>query len=284
MITRRHFLHWVWGLPLLSAFPFRISEGWAQGSSPLEMVKKSSIGEFFNGEELTYEIGLWIIKQAAIGRLTFQPTERKGRYVATLQGETLGVLGFVARYRMDTYRAVMEEIENGTRLRSVSFEEHVKVGNKLRKKMHTFDYQRRKWATHTMRQGGKVETTEEEIPEGKIFDDFLTAAYNFRYGAYGTVERGRRYTVPTFPRKGGVANYEVRVATKDEEERRRREEKARDGKEYLIRLSMDRELTHSKEGVIEGWLSRDIYPIEGAIKDVILYGDIRGTLIKRSKV
>jgi hypothetical protein len=36
--------------------------------------------------------------------------------------------------------------------------------------------------------------------------------------------------------------------------------------------------------VIEGWLSKDLYPVEGTIKDVILFGDVQGSLVKRTIV
>jgi hypothetical protein len=115
-----------------------------------------------------------------------------------------------------------------------------------------------------------------------VYDDFLTASYNFRYGVYGEIDRGRKYTVPTFPKKG-PSNYEVGVASKEEEEKKRKSEKFKDGKEYFVKLFLDPEVTHSKEGIIEGWLSKELYPMEGTIKDVILFGDVRGTLIKNTK-
>jgi hypothetical protein len=208
--------------------------------------------------------------------------EKKGHYMATLQAETLGVLGWVTRYRADTYRSTMEEIDGGRRLRSLSFEEDVKIGSKLRKRIHLFDYQKNKWTQLKRRKDGVMEKAEEEIPPGMVYDDFLTASYNFRYGAYGEIERGRRYTVATFPRKGS-SSYVVKVAGKEEEERRKKSEKFKDGKEFYVKLFLDPEITHSKEGLIEGWLSKDLYPMEGTIKDVILFGDVKGTLIHKNK-
>jgi hypothetical protein len=114
-----------------------------------------------------------------------------------------------------------------------------------------------------------------------VYDDFLTASYNFRYGVYGEIERGKKYTVSTFPRKGALS-YELRVAAKEEEERKRKSEKVKEGKDFYVKLFLDPEITHSKEGLIEGWLSKELYPVEGAIRDVILFGDVRGTLIKKS--
>jgi hypothetical protein len=280
MLTRRLFLRWLLGLPFLSFFSFRIRETIAAASLPPRNEKGDSIAEFFKGEELNYEIGFWIFKRVALGKLAFVEMEKKGRYMATLQAETLGILGWVARYRVDTYRSTMEEIDEGRRFRALSFEEDVKIGSKLRGRTHLFDYQKRKWIRMRRKKDGTMERTEEEIPPGMVYDDFLAASYNFRYGVYGDIERGRKYVVPTFPKKGPTS-YEVRVVSKEEEEKKRTSEKIKDGKEFFVKLFLDPEITHSKEGLIEGWLSKELYPTEGTIRDVILFGDVKGTLIKK---
>jgi hypothetical protein len=174
----------------------------------------------------------------------------------------------------------MEEIDGGKRLRSIAFEEDVKIGGKRRRRTHFLDYQKRKWIQVRQSKDGVKTRKEEEIPPGMVYDDFVTATYNFRYGVYGGIERGRTYRVATFPKKG-PSSYEVRVASKEEEEKRRKPGKSKDGKEYFLKLILDAEMTHSKEGLIEGWLSKELYPIEGTIKDVIFFGDIKGTLIKK---
>jgi hypothetical protein len=156
----------------------------------------------------------------------------------------------------------------------------VKIGNKLRRRSHFFDYQKRKWIQVRQSKDGIKTRREEEIPPGMVYDDFTTASYNFRYGVYGGMERGRTYRVATFPKKG-ASSYEVRVASKEEEEKRRKSEKSKEGKEYFVKLLLDPEVTHSKEGLIEGWLSKELYPTEGRIKDVIFFGDVHGTLIKK---
>jgi hypothetical protein len=156
----------------------------------------------------------------------------------------------------------------------------VKIGNKLRKRIHFFDYRKRTWIRVRQRDDGFKVREEAEIPPGMVYDDFVTASYNFRYGVYGGIERGGTYKVATFPKKGATS-YEVRVASKEEEEKRRKAEKSKEGKEYFLKLFLDAEMTHSKEGLIEGWLSKELYPTEGRIKDVIFFGDVRGTLIKK---
>ncbi|HUL20210.1 MAG TPA: hypothetical protein VLZ10_02070 [Thermodesulfobacteriota bacterium] len=268
------------GLPLLTSVRLHVPAAWANPPVGPRLENRTSIGEFFKGEELQYEIGLWLFKKVAVGKISFAEMGEKGRYLATLQGETLGVLGFVARYRIDTYRSIMEEIDGGRRLRSVSFEEDVKIGSKVRRRTHLLDYQKRRWIRIRQREDGSKTREETEIPPGMIYDDFVTATYNFRYGAYGEIERGRTYKVATFPKKGATS-YEVRVASQEEEEKKRKSEKSKEGKEFFLKLFLDAELTHSKEGLIEGWLSKELYPVEGKIKDVIFFGDIKGTLVKK---
>jgi hypothetical protein len=267
------------GFSFLPFFPFHVRETGAN-SYPASRGERKSIAEFFKGEELSYEIGFWLFKRAALGKLSFTETEKKGRYMAVLQTETMGVLGFIARYRVDIYRSVMEEVDGGRRLRAISFEEDVKVGERVRRRSYLFDYQRMRWVQMRRKKDGTLAKTEEEIPPGKTYDDFVTASYNFRYGVYGEIERGKKYSVPTFPKKG-PSSYEVRVATKEEEERRKKSEKVKDEKDYFVKLFLDPEITHSKEGLIEGWLSKDLYPIEGTIRDVVLFGDVIGRLINK---
>ncbi|MBM4307856.1 MAG: DUF3108 domain-containing protein [Deltaproteobacteria bacterium] len=277
--TRRNFFRWILGCSLLPALPFYLRETEASSFSASRQEGKT-IGEFFKGEELSYEIGFWLFKKAALGKLTFKEMDTKGRYMAILQTETMGILGYIARYRVDIYRSIMEELDGGKRLRAITFEEDVKVGEKLRKRTHLFDYQRMKWVQTRRRKDGTLAKTEEAIPPGKTYDDFVTASYNFRYGVYGEIERGKKYVVSTFPKKG-PSNYEVRVAAKEEEEKRKKSEKLKDGKDYFVKLLLDPEITHSQEGLIEGWLSKDLYPMEGTIKDVVLFGDVTGRLISK---
>ena len=280
-LTRRRFIRWLLGLPFLSCFPFGLRQTWADPSL-LPRQKGGSIGEFFKGEELFYDGGFWLFKRVATGKISFKKLEEEGRYVATLQGETLKFLGWMARYRVDTYRSVMEEVDGGKRLRSILFEEDVKIGSKVRKRTYFCDYQKRRWVEVRQRKDGTQARKEEEIPSGMIYDDYITGFYNFRYGVYGKIERGKKYSVPTFPKKGPV-NYEVWIASKEEEERDKKSLEFKEGREYRIKLFIGPEITHSKEGMIEGWLSRDLIPIEGMIRDVILYGDVKATLIKKTR-
>lgn len=230
---------------------------------------------------MEYEISFWFLRRVAIAKMSFTRLPEKGLYAATLQGETVGLAGWLSRYRIDSYRAVMEEVEGGRRLRSISFEEFVKVGSKTRRNIHHFDHEKRMWVHETSRRNGTMRRFEHRIPDGKRYDDFVTASYNFRYQVYGPVERGKKFTVPTFPRKG-ANSYEIRLASEDEEEARKNLENPGADSAFFITLVLDPEVVYSKDGIIEGWLSNDLYPLTGTIKDAILFGDVTGRLVKRT--
>jgi hypothetical protein len=66
-VTRRLVLKFFLGLPLLSSFPFRPQETWAD-LAPHPRKGRDAIGEFFKGEELHYDIGLWQLRKWPPGK------------------------------------------------------------------------------------------------------------------------------------------------------------------------------------------------------------------------
>jgi len=232
----------------------------------------------FRGEELRYQAGFLWFKQAAIGRLSFEKGEGNRGYKAILEGKTSGVIGWLTRYRRDIYTSSMEVIDGGKRFRPLRFEEDVVIGNKVRKKITLFDYGAGKLIKKRRNRKGVFVQTEERVPPGVVYDDFLTAFYNFRGGVYGEVERGKRYRVMTLPKKG-VSTIDVEIATREEEMRRRHGEGDRERREYYVTIFLDKEITRSRTGKVEGWISKDLVPIEGTIEDVVLFGDVHGVLI-----
>jgi hypothetical protein len=234
-----------------------------------------TIGETFLGEELHYEIDFWIIKGIADVVLSFSRDSEKGRYVITLKGKTKGIIGYALRQREDYYRAVSEEIDGGRKLRTVYYEEYVKIGSKTRKNIHFFDHEKRRWIHKYYKDGRERRETVKEIPNNADYNDFLTAAYNFRYGVYGDIRGGGIYKVPVFPRRG-IAHYEVKVSSYEGSQ-------SFCEKAFFVELKVDPELINSSQGIIEGLLSHDLYPVEGVIRDVVFFGDVKGRLKRRIK-
>jgi hypothetical protein len=241
----------------------------------------TDIVSHFLGEELHYRIGFLWIDEAVTGRIAFEKAKGDQGYKATLEGQTSGLIGWLTGYRRDIYMSSMELIDGGKRLKPLWFEEDVVIGDKVRKKITLFDYQRGRLVKRRMNRRGVFIRSEEKIPEGVVYDDFLTAFYNFRCGVYGEIRRGKRYRVRTIP-KGGISTINVAIATKEEEMRRSGKGK-RGEREYYVTVFLDKELTRSKTGKVEGWASRNLVPLEGIIEDVVMVGDVHGVLIGKGE-
>ena len=239
---------------------------------------RGSIVNNFQGEELCYRISVLWIKQAAIGRVFFEKVEGGQLYRATLEGKATGIIGWLTRYRRDTYTSYMELIDGGRRLRPLRFEEDIVSGGKIRRKIILFDYGKGKLIKRRMNRRGVFIQSEGKIPGGVIYDDFLTAFYNFRWGVYGNIQRGKRYRVRTLP-KAGISTIDVEIATKEEEMRMRQGEGNKGCREYYVTVFLDKEITRSRTGRVNGWISKNLVPIEGTIEDVVFVGDVRGVLI-----
>jgi hypothetical protein len=234
------------------------------------------IGERFRGEVLKYNIGFWIFTRVGEGEATFQSLGN-GRYLAYHEGKTLGLVGWISRYRRDFYRSTMGTINNGKRLIPLRFEEEVVIGKKIRKRITTYDYNARRVFVETQKEE-KVTREEIEIPFGVIYDDPMTAFYNFRSGVYGKVEPGKKFSIYTVPRGGSQKVIRMVVASKEEAGKKRSEEVEKERKDLFITVTLDKELVGSLQGLVETWFSADIVPVSGVAKDVFFWGDITGKL------
>ncbi len=233
-----------------------------------------SIGDRFTGEALRYEVGFWLIDPVGGGVADFQNLGH-GRYRVYHVGKAEGVVGWLTSYRREIYRSTMTTINDGKRLIPLKFEEYSVIGEWYRNKTTTYDYPGRRVIIEMEKQGKPMKREEMEIPMGVLYDDPVTAFYNLRFGVYGKVEPGKEFILRTLPRKGHEI-IRIQVATKEEAERARASEKVKTGKDFLIRILLDREMWGRKKGELEIWFNRDLIPISGVVKDIPWFGDIRG--------
>jgi hypothetical protein len=234
------------------------------------------IGERFNEEVLKYDIGFWIFNRVGEGQTIFRSLGH-GRYSAHHEAKTLGLVGWVSRHRRDVYRSSMGSINNGKRLIPLRFEEDVVIGKMIRKRITVYDYSARKVVIETQKEE-KHSREEIEIPFGVVYDDPMTAFYNFRAGVYGKVEPGKEFLIYTVPREGSQKAIRLVVASKEEREKRLSAEVEKEKKAFFITVHMDKELVGSLQGLAETWFSADVTPISGVAKDVLFWGDIIGKL------
>ena len=202
-----------------------------------------------------------------------------GKYMVFHEGKADGLMGWLTRYRREVYRSMMGTINNGQRLIPLRFEENSIIGKWFRKKTTVYDYAARKVSIEIEKEGEK-NREELEIPLGIVYDDPVTAFYNFRFGVYGKVEPGKEFILRTLPRKG-EETIRLRVASKVETAIKRAEETDKSGKEYFVRILLNREMWGRKKGELEIWFNRELVPISGVVKDIRFFGDVKGKLTYR---
>jgi hypothetical protein len=238
------------------------------------MKPEDAIGDFFTGEVLKYEVGFWLIDPVAGGVADFRRLGG-GRYMVYHVGKTEGFVAWLTNSRREIYRSTMGSINNGKRLIPLHFEEYSVIGEWFRKKTTIYDYQAHKVVIEVEKTGKPKSREEIEIPLGALYDDPVTAFYNLRFGVYGKVEPGLDFILRTLPSKRPEP-IRIKVAPKEETERKRKAEKIKTGKELLIRILIEREMWGRKNVELEMWFNRDLTPISGVVKDIPLFGNIRG--------
>jgi len=150
------------------------------------------------------------------------------------------------------------------------------IGSRQRKALTVFDYSAGQVMV-TKEKDNKVRQKTIPIPQGETFYDPISGSYNFRFGSFGPIERGREYVIKTVPKKN-FTSIRINIASPEEEEKRRSTSSTFDDKAYFITLQINKDLVRSKAGIIEGWLSSKLVPTEGRVRDVIFFGDVIGKL------
>ena len=227
-------------------------------------------------ESLYYDISFLWFKKAAEGKITFKKNNNDSNYTAVLEAETLGFIGFITSYRKYLYISHLRYDENLNRLISTKFERIEIVGNKIWQSATLIDYEKNKinWKSSFMQK--LLKETVEEIPSDTIYDDILSALFNFRFGFLGNIEKGKDYIVKGIPDKG-IVNYSIHVSSHGEEipVKKRLGIEKEDG--YMLLVKVPRAIFKSK-GIVWIWFTKDLLPITATVEDAVIFGDITGVL------
>jgi len=281
-VTRRIFLKCITSIPALLFMTEKLYA--ATSNSLLEALNNnsdvtntaSSIGRKFAGEELKYNLSFLCFRKAASCTATFQATPQKGSYEATISGQTHGLIGLATRFRRDILTSRMEEVDGGKRLRPLEFREDVIIGHRQRKKITRFDYINHE-ITITREKRGVVKQKTIPLPEGETYYDPVTASYNFRFGSFGPIIKGRQFLIKTVPKRD-FTYIRLTVASEEEARKKRESRDSSNKKAYFVYAEIDKDIVRSTSGKLEGWFSSDLVPLEGRVKDVVWFGDIVGKL------
>ncbi len=243
---------------------------------------KTPIGGHFVGERLVYEMTFMMLFNAARLVVELLPDKKRGRYIASFQAETKGFVGWVVGYRKYLFRTFMEEIDGGRRFLAHRFETSKTIRKKKSDSIYQFDYRKRKLHFRLIKDGVEEKSVEIPFLPQINYNDILSIFYNFRYGAFGPIERERKYKVLGLPRNNTDKMeifYTVDIFS-GEAETARRDDLGWEFPGYVARVKIDKEILATKDGIIWVLLKKDMVPLKGVLKDAVGFGDVVGELTK----
>lgn len=281
-------MNWGWGPVLSLAFAeVAKTESIEQKIDPLgkydSFILEGDIRRFA-GETLTYDLDFMIFSNAGQAQISFY--EENGQFKCILVAETKGFVGWLTSYVKHIYKASFYIVDGGKKLRTATFEREIIVGNERERILHAMDYASLRHLWFVFKNDELIRQFSEPLPENAQLDDVLAAFYNFRNAAYGKIEKGRSYHIPTFWTKDdqpGKEN-EMSIHIPTESERRNYEEAEGAGKmegsQQLMKVQVPSDLFETENGELYFWASEHLIPLEAIYKDFILFGDLRFRLSK----
>jgi hypothetical protein len=242
-----------------------------------EKANPSSIAQRFLGERLHYYLGVFWFTQAADCIISFQEDEACGHYVASMWAKTRGFIGWLTSYRENRYVSYMEEVDGGRRLRPMRFEKTIIIGKKVNQSFHWFDYQQGRIDYAILRNHQLISQNCDDLPPGVIYEDILSAFYNFRAGVFGKIRKGQSYLIPAIP-KQGIDKYTAEVLDGSQERKQRRKYNWEGDSGFVLKIKVDKEIFGTRDGLVWAWMSKNIVPLVAVAEDAIGLGDITGRL------
>jgi hypothetical protein len=146
---------------------------------------RQTIVDQFLGEELIYNIGFWLFSHCGIARTSFVKTDLPGIYRLGLEGHSVGFIDFlVGKLRYD-YISYAQFSASEDRLRPVVFQVKKKRAGKTRRRLIIFDYAGQEIIFSKAGYDEQTDVQREPMRTERLYEDYMTLFYNFRYGYYG---------------------------------------------------------------------------------------------------
>jgi len=273
-LTRRDCLRYlICASGLLLTIPFSRTVAAKDASGP-------SLLDKYLGEELSYQVGYWLIGHVGDAQAGFLGTEIPGIYNISLEGRGTGFINFLLGGITYTYTSFCQYVSDQDRLRPVYFELKKQRGTSISLRNASYNYKAGQIIFFQTNSAGEIRKQKEPMRTDRIYEDYLTLFYNFRHGYYGPLKPDHHYSLPLFTKKQ-MKPVDLHIADLDTGKKRRSREFNKINKDFFIRFQINPEDVSSGSGEILGWLSSDAVPLKGTIQDVVFFGDLWGELKER---
>ncbi len=242
----------------------------------------ASVASLPEEETLVYNIGFLIFRKAADGSMALRYLPKRDLYEGVLQAKTKGFISWVSLAREDTYRSLMRLSPDG-RLIPVEFFKEVHTWSYQITSRTVLDYESgvMRWKT-TEVIGGKtsIEEKSQPIPPGVIYEDFISAFFNLRRGAYGSIRPGQNFRIlslPTdqwFEKKAEEPQYFlVRIDPAQE----------KGLSQTVVSIHVPEDLFGQTVGDIQFHMRQYFIPSRILVKKALIFGNMEGNLIRVMK-
>ena len=273
-VTRRDCLrYFIWGWGLMLPLPLSPARAAETTSGP-------SLLEKYLGEELSYQIGYWLLDHVGDAKTGFMQTDISGIYKLSLEGHGVGFINLLLGGIKYSYTSFCRFVSKQDRLQPVYFELKKQRGTTVSTRSISYNYSAGEITFLQNNPAGEIRTQKEPLRMDRIYEDYLTLFYNFRHGYYGSLKQDRTYRMPLYTKKK-MNSVKLHIADLDSEKKLRSREPNQTDKDFLVRFQINPEDVSSDTGEITGWLSSEATPVKGIIRDVVFFGDLWGDLIKK---
>ncbi len=238
---------------------------------------------------LTYDVDFLWFKNMARGLVRLRMIS-KNRYRAELLAETEGLIGLLTSYQKNHFISEMEFLPEQGRLLSRKFTKITTRGEFERKSIAFIDYKNHEVRWVTFQNGEFKREGGFPFPDGTVYEDVLSAFFNFRSGAFGDLRPGRQFTVTSLPDyeipENGeyfdgtelARSIETTIADEKVEKEYRRRYNRTKNTGMLVFVKVPKEIFGQETGEIRIWFDPNLIPVSATVEDAILFGDVHGSL------
>ena len=278
------------GTPLSSLFRVRFAN--AEETSP---AKKITVGGIKKGnakdelhpmakpfidEYATYEISFIGLINVAEGFVKFYRDD-KGYYVGHIEAKVKGLAAKLSEYKLLGFKSHMriKDVDGKPRFVSSIHTREQTKGDEKKRSVYKFNYFKKTWSNERFKNGKLYKTRRRKFKVDAI-DDFVSAAYNFRAGAMGPVEAGKKYTINVIP-FSGIDKFYAYITSPDEMKKEGDWVKKYDNAKWLAILKVDKKLFGKKDGSVKFLGDKDLFPLACRVDDATYFGNVQVHLVSR---
>jgi len=236
----------------------------------------TNISTFEMGEKLTFDIDVLFLDRVAVGSAEIELVDKDEKvFKATVEAK-------IARFfiqRKNVYESLMKYEPSEKKFKPISFTESKFKKNRSYMKRTFYDKSKSVLAEERWRDGEFESRKEKSLEISEFNEDIITAFYNLRIQAYGTVQDGKNFVVKSMHREGKFYFTINILKGKDKEKIASKAIKYDYNGKFYTEILTPKEVFDAQGGRLFVSFDEYLVPNFVLVKKVIGLGTIRGRLV-----